>query len=104
MKPQNNNNIIFLICILKVERLQNSDKTGHPNVSSVNGCLSDIPDHHHHLDERIRQERKMERENRQNIVLWRKPLLTMQYFMLELIITIQEYWKRYKERMRVKTV
>ena len=36
----------------------------------------------------------MERENREKIVLWRKPLITLQYFVLELIITIQEYWKR----------
>ena len=37
----------------------------------------------------------MEREERQKIVLWRKPLVTVQYFLLELVITVKEYWQRY---------
>ena len=91
-------NCIF--CVQKVERLQQSDQSGDASInqsSILNGGnkLSDVHTHNHYLNDKIREERKMERENRQNIVLWKKPLITMQYFVLELTITIQEYWKRF---------
>ena len=79
-----------------VERLQQSDISGNVNTnqSVLNGSNTWKGDHEHYLSEKVCQERKMERENREKIVLWRKPLITLQYFVLELIITIQEYWKR----------
>ena len=77
--------------------MQQSDETGDVNGHSsvINGGSKWVDGHEHHLNEKLRQERKMERENRQNIVLWKKPLITLQYFMLELIITSQEYWRRF---------
>jgi hypothetical protein len=84
----------------KVERLQHSDQSGDVNInpSILNGGNALIDDHDHHHCRLNEKERKMERENRQNIVLWRRPLTTLQYFMLELIITIQEYWRRFVYR------
>ena len=64
------------------------------NLSSLNGGES----YNHHFNHKAinKKQRKMEREERQNIVLWKRPLITMQYFFLELIITVKEYWRRYK--------
>ncbi|XP_072834662.1 vacuole membrane protein 1 isoform X1 [Pogona vitticeps] len=37
------------------------------------------------------EQKRKEREERQNIVLWRKPLVTLQYFFLEALIDLKEW-------------
>ena len=64
------------------------------NPSMVNGGLPDDQYHRHHHNHSNDEQRKMEKRERQKIVLWRKPLITMQYFIFELVITINEYWRR----------
>uniref|UniRef100_A0A667YHS7 Vacuole membrane protein 1 n=1 Tax=Myripristis murdjan TaxID=586833 RepID=A0A667YHS7_9TELE len=39
----------------------------------------------------VDERKQRDREERQNLVLWRKPLLTLHYFFLELLITIKEW-------------
>lgn len=90
--------LVAFCFIWKVERLHDSDQNGDVNLdaSSVNGGNSFLDDYDHlHSNEKIRRLREMDREHRQNIVLWKKPLVTLQYFTLELIVSIQEYWRRF---------
>lgn len=85
-----------------IERLQESDRSAvltDQNSGANRDTHSYTPnggntfDHHHH-HKSTQQQRNMEREERQKIVLWRKPLITLQYFFLELVLTFKEYWKR----------
>ncbi|XP_046840649.1 vacuole membrane protein 1-like [Xenia sp. Carnegie-2017] len=71
-----------------VNRLEESDKDANfKSSTSFNGNFNG-------LSERVQLEKIMERKNRESIVLWKKPLTTLHYFSLELMIIVQEYWKR----------
>ena len=73
---------------MQVNRLEESDKDANCKSStSFNG-------NYNGLSERVQLEKIMERKNRESIVLWKKPLTTLHYFCLELMIIVQEYWKR----------
>ncbi|CAH6775852.1 Vmp1 [Phodopus roborovskii] len=39
----------------------------------------------------VHEKKKRDREERQNIVLWRQPLITLQYFSLETLIVLKEW-------------
>ncbi|XP_072503004.1 vacuole membrane protein 1 isoform X4 [Notamacropus eugenii] len=39
----------------------------------------------------INERKRRDREERQNIVLWRQPLVTLQYFFLEILINLKEW-------------
>lgn len=42
----------------------------------------------------VDEKKQRDREERETLVLWKKPLLTLHYFTLELIITLQEWiWR-----------
>ncbi|XP_068124860.1 vacuole membrane protein 1 isoform X2 [Hyperolius riggenbachi] len=49
-------------------------------------------------DPSVNEKKRRDREERQSIVLWRKPLITLQYFFLETLITLKEWslklWQR----------
>ncbi|KAF4085923.1 hypothetical protein AMELA_G00100460 [Ameiurus melas] len=53
-------------------------------------------------DASVRERRQQEREERLSLVLWRKPLQTLQYSFLETIITLKEWtWKLWYRRFSV---
>lgn len=39
----------------------------------------------------MNEKKKRDREERQNIVLWRQPLITLQYFSLEILVILKEW-------------
>ncbi|PNI58054.1 VMP1 isoform 6, partial [Pan troglodytes] len=39
----------------------------------------------------VNEKKRREREERQNIVLWRQPLITLQYFSLEILVILKEW-------------
>ncbi|XP_074079671.1 vacuole membrane protein 1 [Macrotis lagotis] len=39
----------------------------------------------------LNEKKRRDREERQNIVLWRQPLITLQYFFLEILINLKEW-------------
>lgn len=42
----------------------------------------------------VEEKERKDREDRESLVLWRKPLLTLHYFSLELLITLQVWiWR-----------
>ena len=47
------------------------------------------------LEEEMERQRKLDQKRRHGIVLWRKPIITLQYFFLETIIVLNEYRGRY---------
>ncbi|KAK5918434.1 hypothetical protein CgunFtcFv8_003200 [Champsocephalus gunnari] len=46
----------------------------------------------------VDERKQRDREKRESLVLWRNPLLTLHYFTLELLITIEEWLKRLWEQ------
>ncbi|KAJ4930015.1 hypothetical protein JOQ06_019031, partial [Pogonophryne albipinna] len=46
----------------------------------------------------VDERKQRDREERESLVLWRNPLLTLHYFTLELLITIEEWLKRLWEQ------
>lgn len=39
----------------------------------------------------VNEKKRRDREERQNIVLWRQPLITLQYFSLEILVILKEW-------------
>lgn len=56
-------------------------------------CVQDLPVP---LDQKLSVDERKQRDvdERENLVLWKKPLLTLYYFTLELLITLKEWiWR-----------
>ncbi|XP_042355703.1 vacuole membrane protein 1-like isoform X2 [Plectropomus leopardus] len=50
----------------------------------------------------VDQREQTDNEERENLVLWKKPLLTLHYFTLELLITLKEWlWRLWQQRQTV---
>ncbi|KAM9385066.1 vacuole membrane protein 1-like [Pholidichthys leucotaenia] len=50
----------------------------------------------------VDERRRMDREERESLVLWRKPLLTLHYFTLELLITLQGWlWRLWQQKQKL---
>uniref|UniRef100_A0A3B5L1X3 Vacuole membrane protein 1 n=1 Tax=Xiphophorus couchianus TaxID=32473 RepID=A0A3B5L1X3_9TELE len=57
-----------------------------------NGELTDLPE----------EEKKRDREDHESLVLWKRPLLTLYYFSLELFITLKAWmWRLWRQRQTV---
>jgi len=46
-------------------------------------------------EEEMRRQRRKDQRERHKIVLWRKPIVTLTYFFLELVILLHDYKERY---------
>ncbi|XP_067350740.1 vacuole membrane protein 1-like isoform X2 [Channa argus] len=52
--------------------------------------------------ESVEERKQTDREEREALVLWKKPLLTLHYFSLELLITLKEWtWRLWRQRQTV---
>ncbi|XP_059990361.1 vacuole membrane protein 1 isoform X3 [Lagenorhynchus albirostris] len=49
----------------------------------------------------VNEKKRRDREERQNIVLWRQPLVTLQYFSLEILVILKEWTSRLWHRQSV---
>ncbi|XP_064425050.1 vacuole membrane protein 1 isoform X3 [Latimeria chalumnae] len=49
----------------------------------------------------LREKRKEEKEERESIILWRRPVITLQYFFLETLINLKEWTIRLWYRRRI---
>ncbi|XP_006882335.1 PREDICTED: vacuole membrane protein 1-like [Elephantulus edwardii] len=49
----------------------------------------------------MNEKKKRDREERQNIVLWRQPLITLQYFFLEILVTLKEWTSKLWHRQSI---
>ncbi|CAM9096024.1 unnamed protein product, partial [Lampetra planeri] len=48
------------------------------------------------------ERKQRDREERESLVLWKKPLLTLSYFSLELLVSIKEWiWRLWQQRQTV---
>ncbi|XP_030293537.1 vacuole membrane protein 1-like isoform X1 [Sparus aurata] len=66
-----------------------------------NGEATDLPVP---LDQKLSVDERKQRDvdERENLVLWKKPLLTLYYFTLELLITLKEWiWRLWHQRQTV---
>ncbi|KAM8741892.1 vacuole membrane protein 1-like isoform 1-T3 [Acanthopagrus schlegelii] len=66
-----------------------------------NGEATDLPVR---LDQKLSVDERKQRDvdERENLVLWKKPLLTLYYFTLELLITLREWiWRLWHQRQTV---
>ncbi|XP_076832622.1 vacuole membrane protein 1 [Brachyhypopomus gauderio] len=53
-------------------------------------------------DASVRERKRQDREERVSLVLWRRPVLTLQYFLLETLIIFKEWtWKLWQRRWAV---
>lgn len=84
-----------------IERLEEHDDKNQTNSDLRKRLTNNAPDQHHdngrvsmsghHLNhEELKEIRHIERENRKKILLWRKPLVTIHYFLLELFEIIKK--------------
>ncbi|KAI2584319.1 VMP1 isoform 14, partial [Pan troglodytes] len=49
----------------------------------------------------VNEKKRREREERQNIVLWRQPLITLQYFSLEILVILKEWTSKLWHRQSI---
>ncbi|XP_065752679.1 vacuole membrane protein 1 isoform X3 [Phocoena phocoena] len=63
------------------------------NKEQYNGNFTDPPS--------VNEKKRRDREERQNIVLWRQPLVTLQYFSLEILVILKEWTSRLWHRQSV---
>uniref|UniRef100_A0A671EXY7 Vacuole membrane protein 1 n=1 Tax=Rhinolophus ferrumequinum TaxID=59479 RepID=A0A671EXY7_RHIFE len=49
----------------------------------------------------MNEKKRRDREERQNIVLWRQPLVTLQYFSLELLVILKEWTSKLWHRQNI---
>uniref|UniRef100_A0A8D1WVL3 Vacuole membrane protein 1 n=1 Tax=Sus scrofa TaxID=9823 RepID=A0A8D1WVL3_PIG len=63
------------------------------NCKNLNGRFSDPSS--------VNEKKRRDREERQNIVLWRQPLITLQYFSLETLVVLKEWTSKLWHRQSV---
>ncbi|XP_021574625.1 vacuole membrane protein 1 isoform X2 [Carlito syrichta] len=49
----------------------------------------------------VNEKKRRDREERQNIVLWRQPLITLQYFSLEILVILKEWTSKLWHRQSI---
>jgi len=49
----------------------------------------------------MNEKKRRDREERQNIVLWRQPLITLQYFSLEILVILKEWTSKLWHRQSI---
>ncbi|XP_074640516.1 vacuole membrane protein 1-like isoform X2 [Tubulanus polymorphus] len=80
----------------------NSNYSENNEDKNTNGMTNTDDYMHHHL---LHQRRLAEKDEREKIVLWKKPLVTLQYFFLELLFILKEYsLKLWHHRFKVALI
>ena len=84
-KSKVNSKIVCSIMITIVIPQATSRK--NPKSGELNGNSAT----HHSADQQLKKMKEAERLERENIVLWKRPVTTLHYFTIELCLNIKEY-------------
>jgi len=79
-----------LLCFVNFSEMDTSHIRGRKPLSEVNGETKFSEDGSLHLEERLKQH-----QDRRRLVLWRSPLRTLYYFMMETLVLLRRHGVRY---------